>query len=373
MKLLKKPRLLVVNNYLPDKQTSMVKFASLLVKIYAPFAKVELVSPAAIVTRLPCIPSKIHKYIAYIDKLLIFPCWLILNSYRYQLIHIADHGNAFYSFFCSHARTLVTCHDLLAVRGAMGDRSVACTASSFGPLLQRLIISGLRHADSIVFVSNATYRDYLALTSRKLTQRCKVIPNSLNAPFTHESSSLIINSNESFLVPQNPYLLMVGSSLPRKNRHLALQILIHLAETSPYSLVLSGAPLTADESHFQKSNICGKKVISIPAPSHGLLNLLYCKAHALLFPSYSEGFGWPLIEAQASGCPIIASNTTCIPEVAGDGALYSDPDDFHQFIAHIKILEIPEQRLRLQNLGFENIKRFDFNIIASEYHNFACL
>ncbi|MCT0227560.1 glycosyltransferase family 4 protein [Synechococcus sp. CS-1331] len=351
----------------------MVKFANLLVEIYAPFAKVQLVSPAAIATRFPCIPSKIHKYVAYIDKLLIFPCWLILNSYRYQLIHIADHGNAVYSFFCPHARTLVTCHDLLAVRGAMGDRSVVCNASSFGPLLQRCIVSGLRHADSIIFVSNATYRDYLALTSRKLRQRCKVIPNTLNAPFTHDSSSLVLNSDESYLVPQNPYLLMVGSSLPRKNRHLALQILIHLGENSPYSLVLSGAPLTADESLFQNTNLCGKKVISIPSPSHRLLNLLYCKAHALLFPSYSEGFGWPLIEAQASGCPIIASNTTCIPEVAGLGALYSDPDDVLQFIAHIKLFEIPEQRLRIQNLGLENIKRFDFKKIASEYHSFSRL
>ena len=358
---------------MPDKQKSMINFASLLAQIYTPFATVELVSPPAIISVFPNLSQKISKYLAYVDKLFFFPIWLIFNSHRYKLIHIADHGNAFYSFFCPKGRSLVTCHDLLAVRGAMGDRSVVCNASLFGPVLQQLIMLGLRHTSALTFVSNSTYRDYLALNPFNKNQRLQVIPNALNAPFTHNISSLILSSSESSFIPTDPFLLMVGSSLPRKNRSLALQILTQLTESPSYNVVFAGAPLTSDEYLFQTTNACGYRLISIPNPSHVLLNLLYCKAHALLFPSFSEGFGWPLIEAQASGCPIIASNTTCIPEVASKGAFYSNPTDVLQFITYIRLLENPEVRANLRNLGFKNLKRYNFDNIATAYRHFAFL
>lgn len=368
-----KPRILVINNYLPDKQKSMLMFSRLLISIYAPLANVDCVSPPALLTRLPYISSTLSKYLAYIDKLLIFPIWLLSNSRRYKIIHIADHGNAFYSFFCPKQRTVVTCHDLLAVRGAMGDHSVVCTSSPFGPILQRLIMFGLRHTSRVAFVSKATYRDYLAISPSPRRQRLQVIPNALNAPFMPDISSYTFSPNELSLTSCSPYLLMVGSSLPRKNRSLALQVLKALADRSPYFLIFAGAALTEDEAHFKNSSSCGDRLISIVNPSHEILNLLYCRAHALLFPSFSEGFGWPLIEAQASGCPIIASNTTCIPEVAGSGALYSHPTDVSQFITHILLLENSEVRSDLRNLGFLNLKRFNYDNIATAYHSFACL
>ena len=351
----------------------MFKFSSLLFSIYETFAKVDAISPPVIATKLPFIPSALIKYFAYIDKLLFFPIWLMLNSHRYQKIHIADHGNAFYSFFCPNDRTLVTCHDLLAVRGAMGDRSVECNSSLFGPILQRLILLGLKHTSSIIFVSNATYRDYINISPLRPRQRYQVIPNALNAPFNHDIPVEILRSKEASLIPESPYLLMVGSSLPRKNRSLALQVLTQLSDCSPYVLIFAGAPLTTKEVHFKNTSLCGDRLISIANPSHELLNFLYCKAHALLFPSFSEGFGWPLIEAQACGCPIIASNTTCIPEVASSGALYSDPTDVLQFIRYIRLLETPEHRSKLCSLGFENLKRFNYDNIAAAYRNVVCL
>ena len=111
---------------------------------------------------------------------------------------------------------------------------------------------------------------------------------------------------------------MVGSSHPRKNRTLALQLLEHLGPSSPYMVVFAGAPLTVAHQTFRACHPLGDRLISIEEPSHALLNRLYCHAHALLFPSFSEGFGWPLVEAQTCHCPVIASPTTSIPEVAGD-------------------------------------------------------
>jgi glycosyltransferase involved in cell wall biosynthesis len=102
-----------------------------------------------------------------------------------------------------------------------------------------------------------------------------------------------------------------------------------------------------------------------------LLNHLYCSAHALLFPSYSEGFGWPLLEAQTCCCPVIASPTTSIPEVAGDGALYADPTDVQSFATHVLALEDAAERNRLIALGQDNTRRYDPVVVRDAYRLFA--
>lgn len=366
-------KILVISNYLPDKQKSMEKYASIICDMYKSVSAVEIHSPPALSSKLPFSSRLAKKYLAYIDKLILFPIWLLVNSYRFQFIHIADHGNSFYSFFCPQKRTIVTCHDLLAVRGAFGDSSVYCDASSLGPFLQQLIIAGLLHSSKIIFVSNATYKDFLDLTSPRASQKHQTIPNPLNENFECEASFIHLSSHDRSLLPKNPYLLMVGSSLPRKNRICALNILRKTYTDLPFYLVFAGAPLTESERIFQIDVNCGNRLISIPNPSHSLLNMLYCKAHALLFPSFSEGFGWPLIEAQASGCPVIASTCTCIPEVAGKGALFADPLDVSTFINHVTSLMDSKQRRKLIELGFANLQRYNYDNISSAYRNFITL
>jgi glycosyltransferase involved in cell wall biosynthesis len=111
--------------------------------------------------------------------------------------------------------------------------------------------------------------------------------------------------------------------------------------------------------------------MSITHPSHALLNRLYCQAHALLFPSFAEGFGWPLVEAQTCRCPVIASGTTSIPEVAGDGALYANPTDVDTFAAHVRTLEDPAARANMIHRGLANLHRYDLEVVADAYRLFA--
>ncbi len=364
-------RILVVGNYPADQQQSMSRFAKLLVSFYDPISNVVFVCPPVLVARLPGLSLVARKYLAYIDKLFLFPLWLALRSRSFDLVHIADHSNSFYSFCCLPSRCIITCHDLLAVRAAMGDTSVACESSLIGIWLQRLIIAGLRHSGAIVFVSRATLDDYLRISGQPRRQRHSVIPNSLNAPFTSDLSSIQLTAEEQNLLPISPFLLMVGSSLPRKNRRLALRLLIELGDSSPYSIVLAGAPLSSDDQSFINKYSLAKQVHVIVRPSHSLLNSLYCRAHALLFPSLSEGFGWPLIEAQACGCPVIASTTTSIPEVAGEAALYADPQDVTTFASHVQALEDSTLRANIISQGEFNLRRYDPALIRQAYTGFA--
>jgi glycosyltransferase involved in cell wall biosynthesis len=349
----------------------MLRFADLLVHIYACAGQVVLLFPPVFFSRLPALPASVRKYFAYIDKLLLFPLWLSIRSRSFDRIHIADHSNAFYTFFCPHGRCVVTCHDLLAMRGAMGDITSACTASPIGIWLQRLIMAGLRRADAIAFDSHATFLDFQRIIGSIAHQRHEVIPIPLNAAFIADKDAFPLTALEQGLIPSNPFLLMVGSSLPRKNRALALQLLERLGSASPFSMVFAGAPLTEQETMFQSTHPLGRRLISIVGPSHGLLNRLYCQAHALLFPSFAEGFGWPLVEAQTCCCPVIASPTTSIPEVAGQGALYADPTDVAGFAAHVRSLEDCSIRHRLIHLGLKNIRRYDIDVVAMAYRRFA--
>ncbi|MBV2350343.1 glycosyltransferase family 4 protein [Synechococcus sp. HK05] len=364
-------RILVVGNYPPDHLQSMERYAKLLVRLYASHGDVRLVRPPVLVGGLSGLPPLARKYLAYIDKLLIFPLWLYFTARRFQLVHIADHSNGFYAFCSPPRRCIVTCHDLLAVRAAMGDAAAACDTSPIGIWLQRLIMAGLRRSGRLLFVSQATLADYQRLGGGPPGQRNAVIPNSINAPFTADPEELPLSHAERSQLPAEPYLLMVGSALPRKNRALALQVLQQLGTAVPYRLVFAGAPLSPAEEAFRRSHPLGYRLLSLVRPSHALLNQLYCRAHALLFPSISEGFGWPVVEAQVCGCPVIASTTTSIPEVAGTGAFYADPHDATAFSRHVLALEDPYSRASLIREGFRNARRFAPELIEQAYLSFA--
>ena len=348
-----------------------MRFAGLLLDFYSCFGSVILSSPSPFVSSLPFLPFIARKYLAYVDKLLIFPIWLAIQARAFDRVHIADHGNAFYAFCCPSHKSIITCHDLLAIRGAMGDASSFCSASPIGIWLQRLIMAGLRRAGAVAFVSEATFRDFQRLIVYPARQRRAVILNPLNSPFSADPHAFPLSPAELVQIPQVPYLLMVGSALPRKNRALALQLLERFGSGSPYHVVFAGAPLTESEKVFHQTHLLGKRLISIERPSHALLNRLYCQAHALLFPSFAEGFGWPLVEAQTCRCPVIASRATSVPEVAGDGALYAEPTDVASFASHVHTLQDPAERARLIALGLANTRRFSTEVVAEAYRRFA--
>jgi glycosyltransferase involved in cell wall biosynthesis len=147
--------------------------------------------------------------------------------------------------------------------------------------------------------------------------------------------------------------------------------LLELGNSSPYIVVFAGETLSPDDESFILEYDLASRVQVIVRPSHALLNKLYILSHALLFPSFAEGFGWPLIEAQACGSPVIASCTTSIPEVAGNAALFADPLDVTTFALYVRSLEDPDLRSRLIHNGFSNIRRFDPQLIKASFTAFA--
>jgi glycosyltransferase involved in cell wall biosynthesis len=163
-------------------------------------------------------------------------------------------------------------------------------------------------------------------------------------------------------------ILHVGSDLERKNRKLLLHIMHELSGSWEGKLVLAGEPLNADLTNLITALQLTNRVVQIRRPTDLEIVALYSYCEAMVFPSYSEGFGWPIIEAQACGAPVITTNKApMMPEVGGTAALYADPDNAKTFVDQFMKLQNTEFRKERIRLGYENAKRFNFDRTVHQY------
>lgn len=163
-----------------------------------------------------------------------------------------------------------------------------------------------------------------------------------------------------------PYLLYLGTVQPRKN-------LIRLVDAfamsglyaEGYSLILAGksgwlaAPLLDAVGRLP---LAVRNRIFFPGYiGETEKNLLLSAASALVFPSLYEGFGFPALEAQACGTPVVCANTSSLPEVVGEGALLVDPLDTGAIAAAMqRVVSEPELRTSLIEAGYANLSRFSW-------------
>lgn len=357
--------IVVVANYLLDKQISMERYCSSLCTFYSGY-RLRILRPKVFLGRFFADRPLLNKQLRYIDKYILFIPELLVVSIRCKLVHVCDHSNSPYILFLPRRKTVVTCHDLIAVRGAFGDSSVHCNSTPMGKVLQFLILLSLQRASSIIFVSHTTKSDYLLLAKGGNDQNLKVIYNCLD----NSSISFLPKASRDLSRLQSlPYLLTVGSSLPRKNRKLALKLLQLVNMHFPFQLVVVGSDLSIQEKQLTDDLSLGDAIVHMGKVSQSELSFIYRNAYCLVFPSYSEGFGWPVIEAQSFGCPVIASSSSCIPEIGGSGALYADPYSVSDFLIRVQSLTNPDLRERLISRGFRNQMRFNPSYIKDQYIN----
>src|SRR5260370_25109365 len=164
-----------------------------------------------------------------------------------------------------------------------------------------------------------------------------------------------------------PFVLHVGSNLRRKNRHGVLRIFARCKEKWNARLVFVGDALTPKLLSLAERLGISDRVTQVPDASGELLEALYNRALALLYPSRFEGFGWPVIEAQACGCPVVCSNAGPLPEAAGDAGVFHDPDDEAGFAADLLRLRDPAQRAIWSEKSLRNAERFSTSGMIAGY------
>lgn len=167
-------------------------------------------------------------------------------------------------------------------------------------------------------------------------------------------------------MPEN-FILYVGKRNTYKNFLFLIEAFNTLAATNrTLALVCAGGgKFTREEQRkIAKYHLTGR--ITHVQVDDTALSYLYTKAQAFVFPSLYEGFGIPILEAFACGCPAVLSKKSSLPEVGGDAARYFDPENAESLVATLaEVLEDKKLSGSLRIKGFERIKLFSWEKTAS--------
>jgi mannosyltransferase len=208
------------------------------------------------------------------------------------------------------------------------------------------------NSDHIIAISNNTKIDFLNFYPQIPEKKVSVIYNGV-------SSDYFVFNSKNYLEPD--YVLFVGSRANYKNFDFVVEL---ISKFTALKLYIVGSDLT----EFEKSKISKtlqpdrwKLFVNIDNQE---LNKLYNNAAALIYPSFYEGFGIPILEAMKAGCPVIALNRSSIPEVAGDAAFLIDKLDLSDF--YDAIIFLLGNKNYFLNKGLENTKRFSWDQTYNE-------
>ena len=189
----------------------------------------------------------------------------------------------------------------------------------------------LRHADGIICVSQATADALGTVTRGPLDDRVHVIHEGVDPLFLSSAADAGIDTLPIPRTADAPFILMAGAASPRKNLPRLLAAFAAAAPHVPHHLVLVGGLGwgALPELDRARQGPLKNRIHVVGYVSDEQLHALYHRAALFCYVSLYEGFGLPVIEAMACGCPVLAANTTSLPEIGGDAAHYVDPADTH--------------------------------------------
>lgn len=275
-----------------------------------------------------------------VNRYVFYPSWLRRQPLADRVFHILDHSYAHLLDELPAARTVVTCHDLDAFRCVLNSRT-----SPRPWLFRRAVrrtLRGLQRAAAVVCVSEAV-REELIASGIAPRERILVVPNGIHPAFTSdvpaedesEARKLLGSHSNSRSID----LLHVGIPIERKRIDVAIRTLARLRESgSPSRLIRAGGSLPRALRELAADLRVGEHIVELPFVSAGVLAAVYRRASVVLLPSDREGFGLPLVEALASGTPVIASDIPVLNEVGGLLARYRSNADVEGWCRDIATL-----------------------------------
>jgi glycosyltransferase involved in cell wall biosynthesis len=228
-----------------------------------------------------------------------------------------------------------------------------------------------RKADKIIAVSQATADDiekYYGRTKNVTVVHHGVDHDQFRTPKDdQEKETAWTNITQAYPNIKKPYILYVGQIQPRKNLVRLIEAFDLIANRdSEVQLVLAGGHGWLKKETVEKAKAAkhSNRVHMIGSVPDKLLPGLYWNADAFVLPSLYEGFGMPILEAMACGCPVVTSNVSCMPEVAGDAARLIDPMNPQDIASGIQ--EARNNKVALAEAGLQRAKKFSWEKTAKE-------
>jgi len=344
--------------------------------------EVEVLRPTDRIGRARVFFPSFQKWLGYVDKYIIFSFKLLVHKWlmrdRTDLVyHIVDHSNAIYSFLLSARPHIVTCNDVLAIRSALGEIPENPTGLS-GRLLQKIILAGLGCTPRVVCISENTRNELSRLLSEQGPKITSVsLPLNFDFhPLDRDAAIDCLHCLDRTVVcaAEAGFVLHVGGNQWYKNRMGLLKIFKELCRVRSTGglpavpLLLAGKEPSEELRRFAEENQ-KLPIHFINNPSTPYLQALYSLAKIFIFPSLQEGFGWPILEAMACGCPVVVTGRPPMTEVGGSSAVYIAPEKVADSARVLnEILEWPAERhSESVEKGFEHLRRFTREKFAAHY------
>jgi glycosyltransferase involved in cell wall biosynthesis len=303
------------------------------------------------------------------NRMVEYPRYLRAHADRYDLFHIVDHSYAHLALTLPAGRTIITCHDLDTFRCLL-EPARDPRPLWFRAMAQR-ILRGFKSARHVIFVSEAVREeaDRFGLISKSYSS---VVHNGAYCePEPHRDADRVaarlLGASDGDLL-----LLSVGSTSPRKRMDVLLNVFARVAAVIPsVRLVRAGGPLTGPQMDLARKLGIAESIVELPFVDRAVLCAVYRKATLLLQPSDAEGFGLPLAEAMAHGCPAVASDIDVLREVGGQAAIYCRAGDVSSWVQTViellrKSRSEPVLWSGLCTRSVENARRFSWRRNAEQ-------
>ena len=331
--------------------------------------------------------AKLSKWAGYIDQYLLFPRELRHRAALDPLDTLyvfCDQALGPWIPTLAHRPHVVHCHDLLALRSALGLVPENPTSAT-GRLYQRYIRRGFRRARHFISISEKSKAD-LHHHGGVAPVTSEVVYNGLNHPYRRLPRALALDTLAQAGLPAVDaagLLLHVGGGQWYKNTAGVVRLYAQFAKATaqagqalPALWMVSPKPGPDVQAALQEVPSAGR-VMFFQKLDTPVLEALYSLAHALLFPSHAEGFGWPIAEALACGCPVVTTGEAPMTEVGGRFAHYlprlTQPDQTPAWAAQgaqllLSLLSRPaaEQAAEAQ-ASMEWAQRYDATRVTDAY------
>ncbi len=271
----------------------------------------------------------LKKWLGYIDQYIVFPIevkFKLLNASKDTLYVFADQALGPWVPLVKNKKHVVHCHDFLALKSALGKIPENPTSFS-GKQYQNYIRNGFSKGKNFISISKKTQEDLHELHQGSIVKSA-VCYNGLSRPFEplSPSKSRIVLEEKLKIKLSQGYIMHIGGNQYYKNRKGVIEIYDSWRSKSKNNikLLLIGEEPTQELIELQQKSLFKDDIHFVTNLEDQYINNVYSGALCLLFPSLDEGFGWPIIEAMASGCPVITTNRSPMNEVGGSAAFYID-------------------------------------------------
>ncbi|MDP3912036.1 MAG: glycosyltransferase family 1 protein [Gemmatimonadales bacterium] len=312
------------------------------------------------------LPGPLHGPQQWAVRYHFYPWRVKREAKRADVVHVLDHSYAHMIASAGRRPVVVTVHDLMPVVVLRSPTDAGGWRAGVRNRVLRQALKLLRQADAYIVGTHWLKHELASWLGDD--KNIHVVPFGVDRAFFGESTVARERGRRDWRIPEDAFaILHVGSTVDRKNVPLVMQTLARLRTQADAYLLQVGGRFTAEQEALIDRLDLRRFVRSVGGADETTLRRAYRAADVLLFPSLYEGFGFPVLEAFASGLPVITSGAGGLTEVGGDAAVVVDSRDPGAYVeAMERLSDDVTEREHLVQQGWERAKTFTWQRTAAQ-------